>query len=196
MKWCEGLTKVLVAIEEFAIRRVWADWKSTTNAWEREYTESSEGTAKRVLGTSHPGYITQAKLVRDDSKIAITGCICCGRNFCRGDAPTTWAVGGSPPLEATRRTAPITWRNFAHGVPENGCREFAMETGDSAPFDRGNGVSDSRIRLLQRAPISSLRRRDDFKIESGSDVSTGTMDVDRRPTGFGTENSPTNSVIG
>jgi len=58
----EGLTKVLVAIEEFADPAGLADWKSTTNAWEREYTESSEHAETRSLNLD-PGYITQAKLV-------------------------------------------------------------------------------------------------------------------------------------
>ncbi|TWT73980.1 DUF4416 family protein [Allorhodopirellula solitaria] len=58
----EGLTKILVAFDDFADPAGLADWKRLTNAWEREYAQSSDHAETRPLNLD-PGYITQAKLV-------------------------------------------------------------------------------------------------------------------------------------
>lgn len=57
-----GLTKELVAIEQFADPAGLADWKTTTNDWEHEYAESADHEETRPLNLD-PGYVTQAKLV-------------------------------------------------------------------------------------------------------------------------------------
>ncbi|MFG0287178.1 MAG: DUF4416 family protein [Rhodopirellula sp. JB044] len=57
-----GLTKVLVAIEQFADPAGLAQWKTTTNQWEHEYAEAAGHDEPRPLNLD-PGYVTQAKLV-------------------------------------------------------------------------------------------------------------------------------------
>lgn len=57
-----GLRKILIALQPIADPAGLADWKTTTNAWEREAAAEFPGDAVRPLNLD-PGYITQAKLV-------------------------------------------------------------------------------------------------------------------------------------
>ena len=63
----EGLVKTLVAFDGFADPAGLADWKHTTNQWEKEYAELSSHDAVRPLNLD-PGYTTQAKLVLATTK--------------------------------------------------------------------------------------------------------------------------------
>ncbi len=58
----EGLSKVLVAFDDWADPGGLADWKRMTNEWEHEYARLSDHAEPRPLNLD-PGYITQAKLV-------------------------------------------------------------------------------------------------------------------------------------
>lgn len=57
-----GLRKILVAMQQVADPAGLADWKTTTNDWEREAAAEFPGDQLRPLNLD-PGYITQAKLV-------------------------------------------------------------------------------------------------------------------------------------
>lgn len=57
-----SLSKLHVACQTLADPAGLADWKRTTNVWEREYAAASQHDEPRPLNLD-PGYITQAKLV-------------------------------------------------------------------------------------------------------------------------------------
>lgn len=57
-----GLSKVLVACQEFSDPSGLADWKLLTNQWENEYSQLGNHAESRPLNLD-PGYITQSKLV-------------------------------------------------------------------------------------------------------------------------------------
>ena len=61
------LQKSLIAVTGFTDPGGLADWKTQTNQWEQEYTESSRHHEERPLNLD-PGYMTQAKLVLATTK--------------------------------------------------------------------------------------------------------------------------------